>query len=57
MVLREEVVRDTIPIILENKIDGQSLEYYVMAVDLVCTYSLPFPNNKPVGKLNSRSFG
>jgi hypothetical protein len=47
-----EVVRDSIPIILERGKGGHSLEYYVMTVGLICTYARPFTNNRPVGKLD-----
>jgi hypothetical protein len=47
-----EVVRDSVPLILEKGKGGQSLEYYVMTVGAICTYARPFTNNRPVGKLD-----
>jgi hypothetical protein len=47
-----EIVRDAIPMVLEKGKGGQSLEYYVMTVGIICTYARPFTNNRPVGKLD-----
>jgi hypothetical protein len=49
-----EIVRDTIGIILERKLDHRSVEYQSMTVGLICSYARPFTWCEPVGNLDKQ---
>jgi hypothetical protein len=49
-----EIVRDTIGIILERKLNHRSVEYQSMTVGLICSYARPFTWCEPVGNLDNQ---
>src|SRR5258708_6178701 len=46
-----EAVRAGIEKLLERKLHSDEPEYYLMLVGLICLYTRPFTNNRPVGPL------